>query len=37
MVKGAGLEVLWQETLVLLGITALLLTAGAKRLAIRLD
>ena len=37
MVKGAGLEVLWQETLVLLGITTLLLTAGAKRLAIRLD
>ncbi len=37
MVKGAGLEVLWQETLILLAITVLLLTAGAKRLAIRLD
>jgi ABC-2 type transport system permease protein len=36
MVKGAGLEVLWQETLVLLGMTALLLTAGVRRLAIRL-
>jgi len=36
MVKGAGLEVLWQETVILLGITVLLLTAGARRLAIRL-
>ena len=37
MVKGAGLATLWQETLVLLALTVLLLVAGARRLAIRLD
>jgi ABC-2 type transport system permease protein len=37
MLKGAGLEVLWQETLVLAGLTALLLTVGIRRLNVRLD
>lgn len=37
MVKGAGLATLWQESLILLGITILLLVIGARRLAIRLD
>lgn len=37
MVKGAGLATLWQESLILLGITFLLLVIGARRLAIRLD
>lgn len=37
MVKGAGLATLWQETLVLVGLTALLLAVGARRLALRLD
>ncbi len=37
MVKGAGLATLWQETLILLGITVLLLVVGARRLAIRLE
>ncbi len=37
MVKGAGLATLWQETLILAGMTVLLLAVGAKRLAIRLD
>jgi ABC-2 type transport system permease protein len=37
MVKGAGLATLWQETLVLLGLTALLLAVGARRLGLRLD
>lgn len=37
MVKGAGLATLWQESLILLGITALLLVVGARRLAIRLE
>ncbi len=36
MVKGAGIDTLWQETLTLLGITIFLVVAGAKRLAIRL-
>jgi ABC-2 type transport system permease protein len=36
MVKGAGLATLWQESLILLGITGLLLVVGARRLAIRL-
>jgi ABC-2 type transport system permease protein len=37
MLKGAGLATLWQETLVLLGMTLLLLARGARGLAIRLD
>lgn len=37
MVKGAGLATLWQETTILFGLTVLLLVAGARRLAIRLD
>src|SRR5919112_590560 len=36
MVKGAGLATLWQETLVLLGMTAFLLAVGSRKLAIRL-
>ena len=36
MVKGAGLATLWQETLVLVGMTGFLLLAGSRRLAIRL-
>ncbi len=37
MVKGAGLATLWQETLILVGMTLALLVLGARRLAIRLD
>ncbi len=37
MVKGAGLTSLWQETVVLAGLTSVLLVVGAKRLAVRLD
>lgn len=37
MVKGAGLAVLWQETLILVGMTLVLLVASAKRLAVRLE
>ena len=36
MIKGAGLETLWQETLVLVGMTLLLLGRGSRGLAIRL-
>jgi ABC-2 type transport system permease protein len=36
MLKGAGLATLWQETLVLVGMTLLLLARGARGLAIRL-
>jgi ABC-2 type transport system permease protein len=36
MIKGAGLATLWQETLVLVGITVFFLVAGSRRLAIRL-
>jgi ABC-2 type transport system permease protein len=36
MIKGAGLATLWQETLVLIGMTLFLLVAGSRRLAIRL-
>lgn len=37
MLKGAGLAVLWQETLVLAGLTSLLLAVGIRRLNVRLD
>lgn len=37
MVKGAGLATLWQETLIVAGMTALLLGIGARKLAIRLE
>ena len=37
MVKGAGLASLWPETVILMGLTVLLLTIGAKRLSVRLD
>jgi ABC-2 type transport system permease protein len=36
MLKGAGLATLWQETLVLVGMTMLLLAKGSRGLAIRL-
>ena len=36
MLKGAGLATLWQETLVLCGMTLILLVAGSHKLAIRL-
>jgi ABC-2 type transport system permease protein len=36
MIKGAGLATLWQETLVLVGMTVFLLIVGSRRLAIRL-
>jgi ABC-2 type transport system permease protein len=36
MIKGAGLATLWQETLVLVGMTALFLAVGSRKLAIRL-
>jgi ABC-2 type transport system permease protein len=36
MIKGAGLATLWQETLVLVGMTLFLLLAGSRKLAIRL-
>jgi ABC-2 type transport system permease protein len=37
MVKGAGIATLWQETLVLIGMTAFLLVVGSRKLAIRLE
>jgi ABC-2 type transport system permease protein len=37
MLKGAGLATLWQETLVLVGMTLLFLVRGSRGLAIRLD
>lgn len=37
MLKGAGLATLWQETLILMGLTALLLTIGIRRLSVRLS
>jgi ABC-2 type transport system permease protein len=37
MIKGVGLQHLWQETLILMGMTADLLGASAKRLATRLE
>ena len=36
MLKGAGLATLWQETLILCGMTLVLLAAGSRKLAIRL-
>jgi ABC-2 type transport system permease protein len=36
MLKGAGLATLWQETLILIGMTLFLLVNGARALAIRL-
>jgi ABC-2 type transport system permease protein len=36
MLKGAGLATLWQETLVLVGMTLFLLLLGSRKLAIRL-
>jgi ABC-2 type transport system permease protein len=36
MIKGAGLATLWQETLVLVGMTVFLLIVGSRKLAIRL-
>lgn len=36
MLKGAGLATLWQETLVLIGMTVFLLAMGSRGLAIRL-
>ena len=36
MLKGAGLDTLWQETLVLIGMTLVLLVKGSRGLAIRL-
>lgn len=36
MLKGAGFSELWRETLILFSITVVFLTAGIKRLAIRL-
>ncbi len=36
MIKGAGLATLWQETLVLIGMTGFLLAVGSRRLPIRL-
>jgi ABC-2 type transport system permease protein len=37
MLKGSGLGVLWQETLILAGLTTALLAIGIKRLSVRLD
>jgi ABC-2 type transport system permease protein len=37
MIKGAGLATLWQETLVLVGMTVFLLLVGSRKLAIRLE
>lgn len=37
MVKGAGIATLWQETVILVMQTAVLLAVGARRLAIRLE
>jgi ABC-2 type transport system permease protein len=36
MLKGAGLATLWQETLILIGMTLFLLVKGSRGLAIRL-
>jgi ABC-2 type transport system permease protein len=36
MLKGAGLATLWQETLILVGMTLFLLVKGSRGLAIRL-
>ncbi|MBA3319700.1 MAG: ABC transporter permease [Gemmatimonadales bacterium] len=36
MIKGAGLATLWQETLILMGMTLFLLAKGSRGLAIRL-
>jgi ABC-2 type transport system permease protein len=36
MIKGAGLATLWQETLVLVGMTLFFLLVGSRKLAIRL-
>jgi ABC-2 type transport system permease protein len=36
MIKGAGLETLWQETAILIGMTLFLLVKGSRGLAIRL-
>ncbi len=36
MIKGAGLATLWQETVVLIGMTVVLLVLGSRGLAIRL-
>ena len=36
MLKGAGIATLWQETLILTGMTLFLLVQGSRRLAIRL-
>jgi ABC-2 type transport system permease protein len=36
MLKGAGLATLWQETLILVGMTMLLLAKGSRGLAFRL-
>ena len=36
MLKGAGLDTLWQETLVLVGMTLLFLARGSRGLAVRL-
>lgn len=37
MLKGSGLAVLWQETLILAGLTVALLAVGIRRLSVRLD
>jgi ABC-2 type transport system permease protein len=37
MIKGAGLATLWQETLVLIGMTLFFLVVGSRKLAIRLE
>ena len=37
MIKGAGLATIWQEIMVLVGITGFLLVAGSRKLAIRLE
>ncbi|MHB1327095.1 MAG: ABC transporter permease [Gemmatimonadales bacterium] len=36
MIKGAGIEHLWRETLILIGMATALLTLSARRLAVRL-
>jgi ABC-2 type transport system permease protein len=36
MLKGAGVAELWQEMLVLVALTGVLLTVGVRRLAVRL-
>jgi drug efflux transport system permease protein len=37
MLKGAGLEYLWQETLILVGMTLLLLAAAVRNFKVRLE